>query len=40
MTKGDTHLASPAKRGYTPLDTPKGEKGILSVAGFVERRES
>ena len=26
-TKWDTPLASPAKRGSTPLDSPKGEKG-------------
>ena len=42
-TKGDTPLASPARRGYTPLDSPKGEKEIelmVSTAGceFYEAR--
>ena len=32
VTKGDTPLESPAHRGYTPLDSPKGEKGIVTMA--------
>jgi len=30
--KGDTPLKSPANRGSTPLDSPKGEKGIVTVS--------
>ena len=36
--KGDTPLVSPAQRDSTPLDSPKGEKGILIVVSDVERR--
>jgi len=34
--KGDTPLKSPAKRGSTPLDSPKGEKGIVTVVSDVK----
>jgi hypothetical protein len=30
LTKGDTPLESPAKRGSTPLDTPKRCEGLSS----------
>jgi len=30
-TKGDTPLESPFQRGYTPLDTSKGEKEQLPI---------
>jgi hypothetical protein len=37
ITKGDTPLVSPAKRDFTPLDSPKGEDGVITVAGDIEK---
>jgi len=31
-------LESPAQRGSTPLDSPKGEKGMLSVVSSADKR--
>jgi hypothetical protein len=36
--KGSTPLESPTQMDGTPLDTPRGEKGILPVAGDANRR--
>ena len=33
-------MVSSAKRGSTPLDSPKGERGIISVVYTVNRRVS
>jgi hypothetical protein len=35
--KGVSPLISPAERGVTPLDSPKGETGVVRVAGDVDK---